>query len=383
MRTILILLLAAFPALAQETAMARLKREASSFKSSAPDQFPARLANLHLALRDWIESRLPRTATSVGELKDLEAALADDLQAAGLSLPDALDNPGAGYVTVEFRFLPDLYDTLFVVAGATVECGSDQAVYLYHLEAHGRTRLFEDRPGTKYPYMDATLELSEPDADGRRLLVTHYVSAQCASTWMGLAYSAFRIGPGFDTAERLLTEDHDFWLGNDGPEYVVKPDELAVEFLDSSVDAGVHNRTRIHRYRFADGAHRIDPVAFQPQDFAEEWLTRPWSEMQSRSAAETREWHERLHADPIFAEYSGVAPCMARPGRWSIALEINHLGEKELEKPLAAWFLVQDLGDFHYRMEAVAGSAPEGCLAGGSPSDKHPWLSSGELRSLK
>ena len=81
-------------------------------------------------------------------------------------------------------------------------------------------------------------------------------------------------------------------MGNDGPEFVLKPDELIMEFLDASVDVTVHNRTQIHRYSFgAETVQRLDPVAFQPQDFAEEWLTRPWTEMQSRSEPETEEWH--------------------------------------------------------------------------------------------
>ena len=37
-------------------------------------------------------------------------------------------------------------------------------------------------------------------------------------------------------------------------------------------------------------------MALQPQDFAEEWLTRPWSEMESRSDPATKALHEAVGA---------------------------------------------------------------------------------------
>ena len=68
--------------------------------------------------------------------------------------------------------------------------------------------------------------------------------------------------------------------------FVLKPDELIIELKDHSIDIGIHNRTEILRYSFADGVHRVDPVALQPQDFAEEWLAQPWSEMESQVRSE-------------------------------------------------------------------------------------------------
>jgi len=78
-----------------------------------------------------------------------------------------------------------------------------------------------------------------------------------------------------------------------------------------------------------------------------------------------------------------VTPCAARLGRWLIALSVTHIGEKELTDPIDALFLVQDLGSYHYRMESVSDSAPEGCPGEGNASDKHPWLSDAELKALR
>lgn len=379
-----VMLLAACAAFAQDAAFERVQRQAALLETAPPEKPAARLTELHLALRDWIESRLPESAASTGDLEFLLDRLTAELHAAGLIPPETADGrPGQGYIEVKFRRLPELYDTLFVVAGASVECGTDEAVYLYHWDAGGRKRVLEDRPATEWQNTGAELELSDPDSQGRRLLAVHYTSVQCASNWQGMTYSVYRLSAQSDAAERLFSGDHDFWLGDDGPEFVLKPDELIMQFLDRSVDDVVFYRTEIHRYSFADGVRRLDPVALQPQDFAEEWLARPWSEMQSRSAAGTEEWHERLHAGLIFADYQDVVPCIARPGRWLIGMEIRNNGDKEWKPPLEAWFVVGDPGDYHYRMESVSESRPQGCPGTGPPSDKHPVLSPTQLRSLK
>ena len=80
--------------------------------------------------------------------------------------------------------------------------------------------------------------------------------------------------------------------------------------------------------------------------------------------------------------YSNVTLCAAKPDRWSIGLELSNIGEKKLEEPIKAHFLVRDLGNYRFEMEAVSDSEFEGCPGEGSPSDKHPWLSVEQLKAL-
>ena len=386
----LVALFAASVLSGQQSAFERLNREAARTKAaSSDDDHAVAVTPLHLAMRDWIESRLPQerggTAT---EFSQLEATLRGELQGAGLSAPDTPitpddgpEGPGIGYIGFEFKRLPELPDALFVIVGASVECGADNAIYMYRFGASGLTRVLEDHPRSESRYAGATLALSDPDTQGRRLLLTHYMSSQCQSSWMEMAYSVYRLGLQSGPSELLLAGTHSFWLENE-PEFVLKPEELIMEFLDSSVDVEIHNRTRIHRYSFGQGVQRLDPVALQPQDFAEEWLTRPWSEMQSRSAGETQEWHERLHGDYVLADYSSVTTCAARRGRWLIALDVTPIGDRELKDRLRTYFLVHDLGSYHYNMEAVSEFKPEGCLDRGHASEKHPWLTTTELKAL-
>lgn len=397
-RTVILLFLAATAAFAQETPLDRLKREAASLKAlpneKLPDDHITIAAPLHLALRIWIESRLPQDKGLLSQqFRNLESIMQDELEAAGLTGPDGsgastadTDDSyfgGFGGVDVKLTRFPEMPDSLFATAGVSVPCGQDETVYKYDFDAGSRKRVLENHLKSIWGSTGTELQLSDPDPQGNRLLLIHRISVQCASSWMGMAYSVYRLGylPGIP--EPLLSGEHGFWLGNDGPEFVLKPDEMTMEFLDSSVDVGVHNRTQIHRYNLESGVQRLDPVAFQPQDFAEEWLTRPWSEMQSRSAPETKEWHTKIHADFVLADYSDVVPCLYRTGRWLIALDISHIGEKELAKPLGAYFVVRELGNYHYQMEAVSDSRPEGCPGTGSASEKHPWLSASDLKALK
>lgn len=195
-----------------------------------------------------------------------------------------------------------------------------------------------------------------------------------------MTYSVYRIDSS-QVSKPVLSSEHGFYLNEDGPAFVLTPDELLIEFLDRSIDMGIHNRTHIFRFDLAKEVLRIGPFALQPQDFAEEWLTSPWNEMRSMSAPDTGEWHRKLR-DRAFDQYFNVVPCGAKPGYWAIGLQVTYQGEKELGEPIQNHFLVEDLGGYRYRMEAVSDSEFEGCPGQGEPNDKHPWLSVEQLKAL-
>jgi hypothetical protein len=391
MRAAILMLLAAVALPSQDAALIRLQREVAAVKASAkePNRDP-NVTALHDALRDWIEARLPKDKSHLPGRAALSASLREDLVDAELGMPDDLSPNAAsdgdtfelralGKVRVRLVQFPNLPDTLFAIAGAGVPCGVDEAVYGYRFDERRRTSLLQDRAEG---YSGTKLELSAADAAGRRLLLTERSRVQCDSSGSAVAFSVYRLTPQPAAAERLLSEKQGVHRGDDELVFVLKSDELMMEFPDRSVDEGVHYRTRIRRYPFAGGAPRPDPVAFQPQDFAEEWFTRPWSEMQTRSAPETFDWYSKLHDGFVSGEYSAVVPCAASPGRWMIALDIAQIGDKKLEAPLSAYFLVRDLGGYRYRMDAVSDQRPNGCPGEASPSQKHPWLSPAELKDL-
>jgi hypothetical protein len=389
MKPILLGILTITIALAQDAATERLKREVDHLKASSnPNRKSASddLARLQSALLDWIELRLPvnepaNQARFAALEQDLNRGLADVLGETPAAYGTDLR---PGYATTEVRWFPELSDAVFLIAHATVGCGYDDAVYMYSIRGERWTRIVGDHAKRDWGWRDARIHISDADPNRRRLLLVDYASTQCASTWRARHYSVYRLEAAADSAVRLISDDHQFWFGNyDGVLVVLKPDELITEFLDRSVDDGIHNRTNIQRLSFSNGSiRRLDPVAFQPQDFVEEWLTRPWSEMQSRSRPGLQPWHEKFQTDFSAGEYQNVVPCVAKPAQWLIELAFTQIGDKEFTNPESVFFLVRDLGNYHYSMESVSTESPEGCPGDGPPSDKHPWLSEHELKQL-
>lgn len=389
MKTAAVLFLFSAGIYAQPAPIELLKQEALKARKLADDgtkwaEMDRPVRAMHSRLHDWIDAELRGMETpEVGPLMGLEVSLNEQLDRAGLTLPDRDDvDIGYGFARVSIDWLPEAPGSIFVVASVAAGCGFDDAVYMYSFETGHWKEVFANHPEG---FTSQRPRVSESDSLGRRLLLLTYSSVQCASTWMGMVFAVFRLDAG-GNARELLSDRHGFWLGNDGPEFVLTPEELTIEFLDRSVDVGIHNRTEIQRYRFGeDGVRRLDPVAFQPQDFMEEWLTRPWSEMQERSAAGLAGVHEALQASDS-GDYGVVAPCPGRPGRWVVSLETRYQGDKKLDRPIERYFVVADLGHYRYRMESVWSDAPEGCKVipspATAPSEKHPWLTADELRAL-
>jgi len=333
MRKIVAFLFVAGTVLGQDFALARLKHEMAVAReqSERAQQFgkdgAARIAAVHLALRDWLEPQLPHDLYSVArDAWRLEPSLTTTLTNAGLSKSGSadrdmdFDGPAFAEVGFEFKTMPEMPNILIVTAGVRVPCGRDEAVYANRFDSVGRTRVIEDHPKSDWGYEDAKFELSDPDSQGRRLFLVHRSNIQCGSSWKDMTYAVYRMNSA-QPPEALFSANHDFWMGNEdgGRIFVLRPDELIIEFLDRSVDMGIHNRTHIFRYNFTNGVHRIGPFAFQPQDFVEEWLASSSSEVKAMSSPGAGEWHRKLRK-LSFDHYFEVVACVAKPGRWSIGL---------------------------------------------------------------
>jgi hypothetical protein len=375
-------------AAAQNEALARLQIEAIKLRTANIDDkdFDEAITPLRIAQRNWIESKLPKSRKELLEKAELLGDELDrDLKAAKIAADDAPEsdfNPsvGFGYVSVNLRRFAELPDMAFVTASATIPCGAEDSVYGYKFDASGWTRVVDARN----PEMgNADLGLSDPDSSGKRLLVIDWYSQQCTSSWRGMAYEVFRFDWDNGIATTALAGAEGVWLG-DKPLFVLTPTEMTVEFSDSSVSVDVHHRTKIQRYAFTPSVRRIDPFALQPQDFAEEWLTRPWSEMESRSAPETHALHEALGGGFVLGDYLEVTQCAPDQPVWLVGFGIGNVKDKQLPQPQHLYVELRDVGDRHYRMESASTSRPAYCKAEpGHPNEEYPWLSEEEIRKLK
>lgn len=92
MRWALVFLFAAGSLFGQDAALVRLVREAERVKAASPDaqiESPDIVAPLHLALREWIESRLPKNKGRLDvEFSSLQTSMEAELAGAGLTEPD-------------------------------------------------------------------------------------------------------------------------------------------------------------------------------------------------------------------------------------------------------------------------------------------------------
>ena len=292
---------------AQDEALARLQMEAVKLRTAKTkrDNFDDSIAPLQTAQRNWIESKLPKSRTELLDRADhLGAELERDLKAAKIAISDApeKDNDpegvGFGYAGVEVQRLRELPDMVFVTAAASIPCGAEDSVYAYKFDGSGWRRVVDAR---SQEMGDAELKLSDPDSSGQRLLLIDWRSQQCISSWRGMAYKVFRLDWDNGVAQQAVAGEEGFWLDEKQPLFVLTPIGMTIEFVDFSVSGAVHHRTRFKRYALTSAAQRLDPFALQPQDFAEEWLTQPWSEMESRSAPATRALHEALFVEGFHA----------------------------------------------------------------------------------
>ncbi len=240
-----------------------------------------------------------------------------------------------------------------MTTGVTVPCGVDNSVYVYRFAAKSRVRILEGDGAGKYGnYLD-DVQFSKPDASGNRLLFASWSGVQCASVWNGLDYRLYRIGPSADEAKPIFSGYHSFTIDADGG-IKLTPDELLLELTAEGLEAGFRRAYVLHYRIDAKGVTRIDPVALQPQDFVQEWINQPWSEMESRSAPSLVKWHARFHSDTelFFGDFDFSQPCGKRPGYTQVAVE---------SEPRTVYFLVKDRGGFRYEMGDISYDRQSGC----------------------
>jgi hypothetical protein len=382
---------------AQDSGLTRVKEQAEflrQFQPEAKDFFPAlksirdRSVLLHTTLRDWIESRLPKSkATLDGELQFLALTLATDLRRAGLNkVGEVYENFEAGFVTVpEFIRPVEDPDKLVVIMGIGLPCGRDDVVYVYDYSQGSPRRILESAGSRDHDESILSVHFSKYSATRSQQILTLRFAVQCGSSWNGISYDLYRYSPQSTVAEPALSGMHDIWFGDDGPFVRLTSDDLLMEMRDRSIDSEIHNRAHVLHFRTTDGnTARVEPVALQPQDFVDEWLTRPWSEMASLSDDEKSEydnqtklekWHKFLGGNFGAGEFSLVQSCSEKPNQWQIGVDLHSIQGKNLPEPLGVYFLVQQLEEpYRYKMTDISFSRQEGCPGESGPSLEKPTL---------
>ncbi len=260
-----------------------------------------------------------------------------------------------------------------VTVGVAIPCGSSDTVYIYDY-SQGAPRLILESHGIReHDESVLGIHFSKRDASGNQSILILRDSVQCDSTWSLLSYDLFRLPSG----RKILAGEHSFWWGGGEPVQVrLSASELLMEIRDRSIDGDIHSRAHIlHLDTSGEEVRRLNPVALKPQDFVDEWLIAPWTEMESRSAPDTslKQWHDFLHGDFVSGEFQLVQKC-EKSDLWQIGVELYWAGGKQLPEPLSPFFLVEDLGNHSYRVSSISLARQPGC-----PGDSQPDLSNPSL----
>ena len=141
--------------LSQTPPLERLVAESAQLRASSPianadrpsfaDEFKrSKWTPVEIALRDWIESRLPTNRAELDRaFPQLKSQLTGDLWRAGLVEPEK-PVAFAGYVSdLTFSHPAEDNDLLIVRTEITVPCGADDFFYLYRYSPAGWTRVLE------------------------------------------------------------------------------------------------------------------------------------------------------------------------------------------------------------------------------------------------
>jgi hypothetical protein len=364
-----VLFLAGAPFLFGQDELSHLVAESVPLRASTDINW----TNQRSALRDWIESRLPRNIAALdADFSNLETRLNAELRQAGLAEPE-LPDYGFGYISKVTLSRPAEYPGALVVrAGVSVGCGNDESVYVYNL-APARSRLLDAHGNSKWGSTLEETRFSAPDVSGSRIFYAAWRSVQCGSVWNTLDYRLFRIGRGPEPVIPLFSSTHTFVMF-EGLNVKLTAHDLLIELRAEAMFPGYRRTYELHYSIGPHGVERIDPVALQPQDFVHEWLIEPWEVMQSRSgnSEALAKWHKLLGGS---GEYEVVQPCIDRPGVIQVGVGFDFIGDREIPEPLIVYFLVKDKGNYSYEMSAISFDSNDDC-PGETPAADYTQLPS-------
>ncbi len=304
-------------------------------------------------VRDWVESNM------TGDISDparFATSLNSVLKEAGLLCPDgrcAADNNLGLLGEVEVSSPTQDPNWLQVETAVGIMCECDQSIYLYERRDGRWNRRFETEQNgygrSHYRPQWVRGELSPPDSDGHRLFLTVGFNPACFSVWQEGYFRVFRVGAR--TTMLLDWEQAMFNIGEDVNQKV-EADEALVEFGSSGIEPGFVRRHVLHFKIEGDSAKRIEPLALQPQDFVDEWLSQKWASIAEWTEPKLNPIHSKLRRVGV-EEYAFAQPCASRPGEWQVAVNFEKLGKY--------FFLLHDRGDHRYRMLDVSHDRQPGC----------------------
>ena len=367
--------------LAEALAKVRMTHGANELRDAGPELTPVKRA-----LRVWVERQLPPEPIpdadgivqlpAAGALGALSQRMSEALDHAELTCgAPAKTNPCAGksdyqdddrgYVGGVKLASADYGRYLLVTTSVGVRCGYDESLYVYKRGGDHKWALLlqseQDRYGNDdyAPQNFISIQVSPAgvglnDPAPPPLVLTLGFSPWCASNWQSLYTRLWRAATTTTTPPALIDAADTLYMGNDvSASARLTERDVLIEFQGRSIDSGVLVRPQVRHYlvREGDKLERIAPVALNPNDFVDEWLTRPWAEAArwaepDRQGGTLEQWHTRV-SDKL-GEFDGPAKrCRANPALWQVSFDAGD------EQAAAPHFLVRWTPPYRFTLVAI------------------------------
>ncbi|HKD23386.1 MAG TPA: hypothetical protein VKB71_15325 [Rhizomicrobium sp.] len=344
------------------------------------------------ALRRWIEGQLPKLGQH-GKVDRFSKTLTDAIEAANLTCDavpadekrcteNARDNPGQtnnrGYLAaIDASYLED-GRYLVVQTNVGIRCGFDESAYVYEWRGNSWKPLlqseqndYRDKHYSPQNFLSiqasfANVAWNKP-APRPPLILTLGYSPWCQSNWQTLYTRLWRASAQTQTPAPLVDTKDSMFLGDNPARARMSDDDVLIEFDGDSVDGGKLVRPHLRHYAVRyNKVARIAPIALKPDDFVEEWLTRPWTESATWSDQPSddpalQKWYGSFHAgaEIIFGEFDG-APLHCRRDKtlWQVGFT-QQAGPKNPE--VTAHFLVRWMAPYRFTIVKVQKEKFPGC----------------------
>jgi hypothetical protein len=346
----------------------------SVYDSKIPTEVRALLTKLKRQLRDLIQTSLDadaRAPAGVVNAKVLAALRREGVTTGG---PKDDVHTFGGVVSVSVSRPRGHTDLIAATTTVSVHCGSDSSLYLFRREgARWRLVLADEAEG--YEQVNGAqgsfdFRVSPPDARGDFFVVAADVNPWCTSNWQMMRYRVLRAGGDAYRPRVVLKGDDSIYLGTELEGF--RLDATANTFtlrFDSyqHLDPGRLIRPHVLKFEVSgDRAERVAPVAFEPEDFADEWAQMKWDGAARWSEPsrldELKRWHAALNAGGkgfSGSEILFVKPCGRAAGEWQVGVEV-YSGEDSARLPPKLYFTVaRERGAF--LMRGVSDAPARGC----------------------
>lgn len=358
----------------------RKQTKGAAFDAPVP---AASMAKAKHQLRDWVESRLARVEDPSG-LTTLEAKLNQELQSVGA----ASEDPQAGQFGMLGEIRLRLEDGLLTLTTSVgILCQTDDSAYGYQKKEGRWQRIWESEqhdyaPAMYRPQVLFAIHVFQPKLPGMPVqppfVMTLGNEWGCGSFWHPVYYRVWRLDPAepkllVDDSQQAWRRLDDFATGTfrQDPYRVDQAVDVLLEFTVSSVDTGVGRREAVLRYRIeGDRARRIDPIAFTPRNFVEEWLTHNWSDASGWSTSEAvRRWHNELHTEWVYGQFQGDTKRCQSPGLWQVAFAPSGAEAKPSNKP-PRYFRIEWIPPFHFTVKQISDKPWSDCTQDDPEADE-------------